>query len=113
MKLPRMPRRLALLVFAACALAQSPIPPPTEEDPYAGLPPKRAALERMLSERGDETTFEKAVAAAIQQGVHESAILEARFLYLVDKRYDAKIAALLPQLLERRDTYRLEHSEIY
>ena len=40
---------LVCLLAAACCLAQELEP---EEDPYAGLPPKRAALERMLSERG-------------------------------------------------------------
>lgn len=108
-----MPRRFALLALAACALGQQPEPPAGEDDPYAGLPPKRAALERMLSERGDEATFERTVADAVAQGVHEQAVLEARFLYFVDKRDDAKLAGLLPAFLERRGKFRLQDSEIF
>ncbi len=112
MTLPRMPWKLALLGLAACAFAEE-TKRPAGDDPYAGLPPKRAALERMLSERESDESFELTVAEARKQGIHEQAILEARFLYLVDRRDDAKLAGMLPLFLERRDKFRLADSEIF
>lgn len=100
----------ASLLCAACCLAQEPKP---EEDPYAALPPKRAALERMLSERGTASVFEAAVKKAREQGVSEQAILESTFLYHVDRREDDKLAALLPEFLKRKDSFKIDESEIF
>jgi hypothetical protein len=88
-------------------------PPAPAADPFAGLPPAEAAVERLLSERGDPAAFEQAVAEACKQGTAEQVILEARFLYHVDRREDAAVAALLPKFLARRDTFRLEESQIF
>lgn len=101
---------LASLVCAACCVAQELKP---EEDPYAGLPPKRAALERMLSERGTLAEFEAAVKTARDLGVGEQAILEATFLYHVDRREDDKLAAMTPEFLKRKDSFKLDESEIF
>ncbi len=101
---------LVCLLAAACCLAQEPEP---EEDPYADLPPKRAALERMLSERGAPATFDAAVKKAREQGVAEQPILEATFLYYVDRHEDDKIAAMMPEFLKRKDSFKLEESEIF
>lgn len=101
---------LASILCAACCLAQELKP---EEDPYAGLPPKRAALERMLSERGTSADFEAAVKKARAQGVTEQAILEATFLYHVDRREDDKLAAMMPEFLKRKDSFKLDESEIF
>ncbi len=100
----------ASLLCAACCVAQELKP---EEDPYAGLPPKRAALERMLSERGAIADFEAAVDAARKLGVGEQAILEATFLYHVDRREDDKLAAMMPEFLKRKDSFKLDESEIF
>ena len=102
----------ALLLLAATCFAQEP-KAASEEDPYATLPPKRAALERMLSERGAPETFEAAIKKAREQGVGDQAILEARFLYHVDRREDDKIAAMLPEFLKRKEEFKLEQSEIF
>jgi hypothetical protein len=101
---------LAQLLLAACCLAQE---PKQEEDPYAGLPPRRAALERMLAERGTPGEFEAAVKMARGLGVSEQAVLEARFLYNVDRREDEQLAALLPEFLARKDSFKLDESEIF
>jgi hypothetical protein len=100
---------LASFVCAAC-FAQELKP---EEDAYAGLPPKRAALERMLSERGTSADFETAVKKAREQGVSDQAILEATFLYHVDRREDDKLAAMMPEFLKRKETFKLDESEIF
>jgi Thioredoxin-like len=110
MILPRNFTTLASLLLAACCLAQELKP---EEDPYAGLPPKRAALERMLSERGTTEAFDAAVKKAREQGVGEQPILEATFLYHVDRREDDKLAAMLPEFLKRKDAFKIEDSEIF
>jgi hypothetical protein len=100
----------ASLLLAACCLGEEPAP---EEDPYASLPPRRAALERMLSERGTPEEFDAAVKMARGQGVNEQAVLEARFLYHVDRREDDKLAAMLPEFMARRDSFKLDESEIF
>lgn len=110
MILPRHFTTLTSLLLAACCLAQELKP---EEDPYAALPPKRAALERMLSERGTPEAFDTAVKKAREQGVGEQPILEATFLYHVDRREDDKLAAMLPEFLKRKDGFKLEDSEIF
>lgn len=101
---------LAQLLLAACCLAQEPKP---EVAPDANLPPGRAALERLLSERGTPVEFEAAVKMARSLGVSEQAVLEARFLYLVDRRADDQIAAMLPEFLARKDRFQLDESEIF
>jgi thiol-disulfide isomerase/thioredoxin len=117
-------RFIAPLVIATAALAHEGHedkpkddhdhgPGETEGDPYAGMPPKRAALERMLSERGDSAAFEKAAKQAKEIGVTDQAILEATFLYHVDRRDDAKLAAMLPEFLRRKDSFKLDESEIF
>jgi len=86
-----------------------------ESDPLADLPPKEAAVERLLSERGDAKAFDSMVAAARKLGVDEQVILEARFLYCVDRRDDAALAALAPTFVEWRDKkrFRVEKSEVF
>jgi hypothetical protein len=110
MILPRRTTALACLFAVASCLAQELEPP---EDPYADLPPKRAALERMLSERGAPEIFEAATKKAREQGVGEQPILEATFLYYVDRHEDDKVAALMPEFLKRKDSFKLEESEIF
>lgn len=109
----RIASTLAAIVLAATCLAQDPRPPGEEEDPYASLPPKQAALERMLSERGTPAAFEAAVEKARALEVQDQAILEARFLYHVDRREDDKLAAMLPDFLKRKDEFKIADSEIF
>lgn len=74
---------------------------------------KEEAIEHLISERESVAAFEKAVATAKKQGVSEQAVLEARFLFHVDRREDAAIAALLPEFLKRKDTFKIGDSEIF
>ncbi len=78
-----------------------------------GLTPKEDALEQLFSERESPEALNKAVELARKQGVPEQAILEARFLFHVDRAEEAEIAKMLPQLLEQRKIFRLEESEIF
>ena len=74
---------------------------------------RQEALEKILSERGSPEDFERSLAAALASGVGRQAILEARFLYQVDKGDDAALAAMLPDFLKQRAAFRLEDSAIF
>jgi len=75
--------------------------------------PREAALEQLLSERQSAEAFDKAVESARNAGVSEQGILEARFLYHVDRSEDEAIAALTPEFLKRRDLFKIEDSAIF
>ncbi|MDB6079594.1 MAG: hypothetical protein JWO82_3341 [Akkermansiaceae bacterium] len=107
-----MPRVLALLCLTACAFAQE-LEKPAPGDHEAKASPKRTALEKMLSERGSQADFDQAVTAAKKQGATDEAVLEARFLYLVDRHNDDKLVELLPQFLEKKDKFNIADSEIF
>ena len=96
---------LTLLLLAPCPAQQS-----AEEGPPDALQP---ALERMFSERESPEQFEKAITTARALGASDQAILEARFLWHVDRREDAALAAMLPDFLAQRGTFKLEDSEIF
>ncbi len=57
--------------------------------------------------------MEKAIAAARALGIPEQAILEARFLFHVDRAEDKEIAALLPAFLKQKENFNLVDSEIF
>jgi hypothetical protein len=96
--------RLAFTLWlaAACAMA--------EETPQS---PREAALEQLLIERESPEAFTAAIEAARNAGVGEQGILEARFLFHVDRGEDDQIAALTPEFLKRRDVFKIEESEIF
>ena len=74
---------------------------------------RQSALEDLLSERGPAKDFERAVNDARAAGVSAQAILEARFLYQVDKGNDAAVAAMLPDFLKQQADFKLEDSAIF
>jgi thiol-disulfide isomerase/thioredoxin len=102
---------LPLLAAATTALAQP--SPPAAANPAAGQSTREAALDNLLAERESIQALDAAIAEARKSGVNEQAILEARFLYHVDHREDAAIAALLPEFLKQRDTFKIEDSAIF
>lgn len=105
--------RIALLLLtAAAAVAQEP-KAPAEAESSDSLPSKKAALERIMSERGTEAELDAAITKAKEQGIAEQAILEAKFLYHVDRQDDEKLAAMLPEFQKRKDSFKLEESEIF
>lgn len=74
---------------------------------------REAALDDLLSERDSIAALDAVIANARKVGVTEQAILEARFLYHVDRREDEAIAAMLPEFLRQRDVFQLEDSAIF
>lgn len=97
------PLLVGLWLLAVAALADE------TNDPPAG----RQALDELFSERGDLPAFEAALAKARAAGASPQALLEARFLYHVDRHEDTRIAALLPEFIEREKNFRVEDSEIF
>ena len=74
---------------------------------------REVTLEGLLSERGPLKTFNKLIESARQAGISEQSILEARFLYHVDKVDDDAIAAMLPEFNKQQKLFKLEDSSIF
>lgn len=74
---------------------------------------KEAILDQLFSALGYKEEFDAALKKAKQAGIHPQVILEARFLNLVDLGDHAAIAAMLPELMERRDSFDPNHSEVF
>ncbi len=108
-----MMKYLALLLCLGIAMAHEGEQPADGTDPYADLSPLEAAIERMLSERASPEAMDKAIAEARKQGVSKQAILEARFLFHVDRREDGQLAAMVPEFLERKKSFKISDSEIF
>jgi len=102
---------LPLIATLGALMAQPPTPQQLAAEVEAAA--RRDALEKILSERESPAAFDKALAAARAAGVGEQAMLEARFLYYVDRGGDEAIAALLPDVLKRRAGFKLEDSAIF
>lgn len=75
--------------------------------------PREVALDNLLSERESLKALDAVIAAAREAGIKEQAILEARFLYHVDRREDDAIAAMLPDFLKQQEAFRIEDSAIF
>lgn len=102
------PALLIAPLLAITAFGQSTSP---AGDPAAVR--REAALDDLLAERESPEAFAKAVDSARKYGVGEQAVLEATFLFHVDRREDARIAALLPEFLKRRDAFKVEDSAVF
>lgn len=100
------------LVLTAGLLAAEPLPPSSVADAVTGAA-RQEALEKILSERGTPEEFARDLSAARDAGVGAQAILEARFLYQVDKGDDAALAAMLPDFLKQREVFKLDDSAIF
>lgn len=92
--------------FAICALWLAVAPA------LAG-PERDAAWERLLIERESPEAFAKAIDQAREAGVSQQGLLEARFLFHVDRNEDDLIAALAPEFLKRRDEFKPGDSDIF
>ena len=73
---------------------------------------KAAALEKLFTTLGQDE-FATALKEAQQADVHPQVLLEARFLNLIDLGDNAAIAAMAPELNEKRDAFDPNHSEVF
>jgi len=102
-----------LAVLAGLMLGASSLLAQQEQPQESPLNPKEDAIEQLLSERESPEALQKAIANARTLKVSEQAILEARFLFHVDRAEDKEIAALLPEFLAFKDRFKLDDSEIF
>jgi len=104
---------LILPLFIAWGLLSASAEDEARLSPFADLPPREAALEHLLSERESPEALEQAIAAARKEGIGDQAVLEARFLFHVDRGDDDALAAMAPEFIKRRDSLKIEDSEIF
>ena len=102
----------ALCLFALISVAVAESLPTPEHEP-TGSSPREVALDHLLSERNSEKSLSEAIVAAQKVGVSNQAILEARFLYHIDRREDQDIAAMLPDFVKQRADFKLVDSAIF
>lgn len=100
-------------LLAACSICGQLLLAQAEPPADVPMSPKESAIEQILSERESPEALTKAVDAARDLGVSEQAILEAQFLFHVDRAEDAEIAALLPRFTEMKGNFKLGESQIF
>ncbi|MES2440646.1 MAG: hypothetical protein V4584_16385 [Verrucomicrobiota bacterium] len=100
------------LLFAIVSSASAQ-PGPAKDPETGGANAREIALDNLLSERDSLKALETAITAARKNGISEQAILEARFLYHVDRREDDAIAGMLPQFVRQRDAFQIGDSAIF
>jgi len=108
----RLPAAIVSLLAVAISSGAEPTPiapPDTGDNPS----PREAALDQLLSERGSLQQFDAVIAEAKKQGIGDQAILEARFLFHVDRREDEAIAAMLPEFQKQNEKFNVEESQIF
>lgn len=98
---------VSLLFFGLLGAEEEP------QDPFAGLDPLQAAVEKMLSERESPESFKKSIQEARKLGAGKQAILEARFIFHVDRNEDDALAEMAPELVAQREKFKLSESEIF
>ncbi len=86
-------------------------PSPPAKEP--GMSPRDVALDNLLSERESEAALDKVIGDARKNGISEQAILEARFLFHVDRNEDAAIASMLPDFIKRGADFKIADSAIF
>ncbi len=105
------------LIFASvihgALTAADDVAPPSGEATAGDASQRDAALEELLSERDSLAALQAAIERSRKHGVSEQAILEARFLFQVDRQDDAAIAAMLPEFSKRNEGFKLEESKIF
>ncbi len=99
--------RSAALVVCACLLSASPL----VADPSATALDE--AVDAMLSVRESPEKLDQAIEAARKLGAGDQAVLEARFLFHVDRHEDGKLADLLPEMIEQSERFELADSRIF
>lgn len=84
-------------------------PPPATEQ----LNQREIALDKLLTERDSPEKLAAVIEEARKQGISEQAVLEAKFIFHVDREEDEAIAALLPDFEKQAENFKLSDSEIF
>lgn len=101
----------SISTFAIASAAPSPTGSDRSSTPERT--PREAALESLLAERGTPEQLESAIENARKNGVGPQTLLEARFLYHVDRNDEEKIAAMVPEFVKLRDDFKPGESAIF
>lgn len=105
-------------LFYCCQLLLAPLPllaqvtDPPVETAALGSSTRDLALDDLLSERDSAQGLQDTITAARKVGITEQTILEARFLYHIDRREDDAIAAMLPEFTAQQKSFKIEDSSI-
>jgi hypothetical protein len=105
--------RVALSLCALICVGNSEPKDSTVDFEPAKQSPREVALDNLLSERDSEQALESVIKDAKANGVKDQAIIEARFLYHIDRREDDAIAAMLPEFLKQQELFKIEDSAIF
>lgn len=104
---------ICLLLFTVVAAAVA----ETAEVPHlsgnSDSSSRESALDNLLSERESDQSLAAVIEKARKSGIAEQAILEARFLYHIDRREDDAIGAMLPAFLKQCENFKIEDSAIF
>jgi hypothetical protein len=103
---------IASVLHCAIIAAENPIPA-SEVPPEVNASQRASALEQLLATRESPAALQAAIEHARKNGVGEQAILEARFLFQVDRHDDDAILAMLPDFIRRNAAFKLEESVIF
>ena len=103
--------RIPALVFLLITTAAHAVPPSPAAAYQASA--RDIALDNLLSERESAAALDTVIKAARENGISEQAILEARFLYHVDRREDDAIAAMLPEFRKQEELFKIQDSVIF
>lgn len=101
-----------IITMLAAAVSCIDAAPETETTHAKARPAADEALGALLAERGDAKAFAAAIATASKAGVSPQAMLEARFLYHVDRDDESMIASMVPDLLKQSESFKPENSAI-
>ncbi len=74
---------------------------------------KDEKLIQALFECDNESALKKAISSAQKAGIPQQAILEARFVFLVDQEDFSAVAAMGPVLKEQKASFRIDDSVIF
>lgn len=104
---------IALSLLALCCAANAAPKDSTVDLEPAKQSPREVALDNLLSERDSDQALESVIKEARANGIKDQAIIEARFLYHIDRREDDAIAAMLPEFLKQQELFKIEDSAIF
>lgn len=108
-------RRKLLLAISPLLISTGMAIKPAKDNAGDATPPameaaRDIAIGNLLAERRSPEDLGKTIEQARKAGVSEQAIVEARFLFHVDRGEDGKIAAMAPELVSLRDSFKEENT---
>lgn len=101
-----------LLVTRICAVDNASSPGSDKTSGVSKENTREAIIEELFATLGQEQ-FNSALKEAQEANIHPQIILEARFLNAIDLGDNSAIAAMAPELIEKRDSFDPAQSEVF